>query len=422
MQESNFEGAYLDAAATMQPYPEVVEVVARTLREVWGNPSSSHRLGAEAKAVLESSRTTIAEALGVAPDELFFTSGGTEANNLAVTGSCLAHIGRGRGVDGGTAPVSRRPRSKAQELSPRLRGSTIITSELEHPSVTKAVRSLKRTGWPVEYLAAAAGQLDLGHLETVLRDLADGFGTGSLITIMYVQNELGYLFPLKAVAELRDRLAPQALFHSDAVQAFGKLPFRPHQIGLDLASINAHKIGGPKGVGALFVKAGCELFSTALGGGQERGLRSGTEAVALAAGFAKAVEISMAGQDAAYRRAVALKGQLAQLICQHFKAATVNSRDDGSPFILSFSLPGIDNEQAMAKLSAAGIYLSRASACTSNHSTVPPGTWREKHPLVLQLAGLPKSALRNTFRVSFSTLSSQQDIERLVEALLALRD
>lgn len=372
---------YLDNAATTQPYQEVTEVVSEAFRENWGNPSSSHAVGQKAKKSLEQSRALIADALKVSEEELYFTSGGTESNNLAITGACLAREGFSK---------------------------SIITSELEHPSVTKTVRGLKRSGWNTEYIDAKKGAF---NIEKVRDTLSSGT---TLVTIMSVQNEMGFRFPIEEVARIRDAQAPEALLHTDAVQAFGKIPFYPHELGVDLASFSAHKIGGPKGIGALFVKKDTPMFTTAFGGGQEQGLRSGTEALPLIAGFAKAVEITMASREQTEQHARLLKEHLVRGLNAEFSGVTIHSRDDGSPFIVSFGIEGVYNEDALQYLSSKGIYLSVASACAINHTMVPKGTWRPKYPLSIQLAGISKKAQRNMFRVSFSRDNTLEDIDALL--------
>jgi cysteine desulfurase len=380
---------YLDNAATTKPYPEVVEAIRQTLENDFGNPSSLHRKGSEAKGILERSRETLARALEVEPAEIFFTSGGTEANNLGLTGACLAR---------------RDPRG------------SIITTELEHPSVTKTVRNLKREGWQVEYLRAVDGCLDFAQLSELLSP-----ATG-LITVMSVQNELGYRFPIERIAQMRTARAPQALLHTDAVQAFGKLPLLPRKSGIDLMSMSAHKIGGPKGIGALYVREGTAMFTTAFGGGQERGLRSGTEALPLIAGFGRAVEITLREREQTGRLVLDLKTYLTKRLRASFEQVMINSREDGSPYIVNFAIPSMDSSKTLLLLSDEDICLSTTAACESNHTTVPPGTWREKHPLALQLAGIPGRIGRSVFRVSFFAGNTRTDIDRLISALKRIDD
>jgi cysteine desulfurase len=374
---------YLDNAATTKPYPEVVEAVARMLLEDWGNPSSAHRKGRDAKAVLEQSRETVASALGAAPSEIYFTSGGTEANNLAITGACLA-------------------RNRV--------GGSIVTSTLEHPSVTKTVRGLRRSGRQVEYIDMRGGRFDFEHLSGALTPET------SLVTIMRVHNELGYLYPTEEIVRLRDSAAPTVPIHCDAVQSFGKLDFTPAALGVQLASVSAHKIGGPKGVGALYVQTGTKMFTTAFGGGQERGLRSGTEPLPLIAGFAKAVELTMAQRRQTLAHVTMVRNHLVRELHDRFPLVRMNSLPTGSPFIVNFTLPGVDNAQALQLLSDHNIFISTAAACTSNHSNVPAGTWRKKRPLVLELAGVPFEQRRHTFRIGLGRFNTTEE----VNAMLAL--
>ncbi len=380
------EEVYLDNAATTKPRREVVEVMQRVLSQDFGNASSLHALGKCAKAILEESRETVARAVGVDPDEIYFTSGGTESNNLAIRGVC-----RARGKQAGQ----------------------IITSALEHPSVTRSIRGLKREGWPVSYVEAVAGNFDLDACERFFQDAT------ILASVMTVQNELGYRLPVAQVCQLRDRWAPDALVHTDAVQAFGKVELPLREWGVDVASLSAHKIGGPKGIGALYVKRGTHLFTTAFGGGQERGLRSGTEAIFLIAGFAEAVRLAFQDRAEKEARVRDLWNYAVDQLKQAIPQVQINSRVDGSPYICSIAIPGMKNQKALEYLSDQGIYVSKAAACESNHTTVAPGTWRPKHPLSLQAAGIPLSLGRATLRISFGYDTTRAHIDRLVEELQA---
>ena len=378
--------AYLDNASTTKPRPEVIRIMQKVLEEDFGNASALHSLGRRAHAILEESREVIAQALGVEPDEIYFTSGGTESNNLAVRGAC-----RVRGKQAGQ----------------------IITSALEHPSVTRSVRGLKREGWPVSYVEAVEGNFDLAACERFFQE------DTILATVMTVQNELGYIMPIKEVCDLRDKYAPQALVHTDAVQALGKVPLPLREWGVDMASFSAHKIGGPKGIGALYVKRGTHLFTTAFGGGQERGLRSGTEAVFLIAGFAEAMKQTYATFDVDRRATRSLWNYLVKRLRSEIPSVIINSREDGSPYICNITVPGMNNQKALDYLSDNGIYISKAAACESNHTTVAPGTWRPKHPLSLQAAGIPLSLGRNTLRISFGYDTTQDAVDRFVDVLVA---
>ena len=379
---------YLDNAATTRTRPEAIERMNEVMRDAWGNPSSVHAVGRRAKAVLEESRAVVARALGVDAHEVCFTSGATESNNLAVRGTCSARSD----VPG-----------------------QIVTSTLEHASVTRSVRGMRREGgWKVSYIDAIGGKLDLDQLRGVL----NGART-TLITIMNVQNEVGYVFPSAEVGRIRDELAPDAVYHVDATQAFGKLPVSPREWGADLVSVASHKIGGPRGIGALYVRDGLTMHTNAFGGGQEGGLRSGTEPVFLAAGFACAVELAMEEREQTFSHVKALNARLREKLAQAVPDAIVNSPAAASPFIVSVSVPGVRNAKSVAYLSERGVYVSRASACESNHEHIAAGTWRKKHPLSLQAAGIPLKQGNTTLRASFCAATTAFDVDRFVDALAA---
>lgn len=376
--------AYLDNAATTPVIDEAIEAMNDVLRHAWGNPSSPHRVGHAAKEVLEQSRTTIAECLGVDADEIFFTSGATEANNLAVRGACMARKDKSR---------------------------RIVTSSLEHASVTRSVRGMRREGWDVEHIEDVAGDFDMEQLRRAL------LKPTTLISVMRVQNELGWLLPVPEIVAARDELAPSALVHCDATQSFGKLSTPPRDWGIDLLTIAGHKIGGPRGIGALYVKRGTQMFTNAFGGGQERGLRSGTEPVFLAAGFAVAAKKACENREANLAHAYGLKARFVEGLHDAAPDAIVNSRDDGTPYIVNVSLPSLFNQDLLDFLGERGIFISNASACTENHTTVPKGTWRPKHPLSLQAAGIPLKLGKSTIRVSFGFDTTVEEVDLLLQGI-----
>lgn len=384
---------YLDNAATTKPYEEVLQAMDTAMRENWGNPSSVHAIGKRAKSTLEDCRKRVAHAIGAKPKEIYFTSGATESNNLAIEGVGL--------------------------LGSRLYGSGYaITSALEHPSVTKPIRALRRQGWKTEHIPAPHGEFDFNAFACALEQGK----RVDLVSIMAVQNEFGYLFPIKRIAqELRHR-APEAIFHVDAVQAVGKIAVDVNGWNVDLMTFCSHKLGGPKGIGALYVREGTELFSNALGGGQERGLRSGTQALPQIVGFTEALEISLQHRQIAFDNAKALKQQLLYGVLSLRPDTIVNSREDGSPFIVSFSIPNTNNKTIMRALSDKGICISGASACASNENTVAPGTWRPKHPLSIQLAGVPEELTESTYRISFRDTSTKDEVDALLRAFASLVD
>ena len=231
-------------------------------------------------------------------------------------------------------------------------------------------------------------------------------GPTALITIMNVQNEVGYIFPSAEIGRMRDELAPDALYHVDATQAFGKLSPKPREWHADLASVASHKIGGPRGIGALYVRDGVEMHTNAFGGGQERGLRSGTEPVFLAAGFARAVELAQVEHEETLAHVRALNAQIRAELARLVPSAIVNSPEDASPFIVSVSVSGLRNAKSVAYLSDRGVYVHVAA-----------GTWRKKHPLSLQAAGIPLSQGNTTLRVSFSGETTPDDVDRFVATL-----
>lgn len=379
---------YLDNAASARPHPTVIARVTEVLQNDFGNASAPHGLGHRAKAILEESRVTIAESLHALPEEIFFASGGTEANNLTIRGAFLA------------------------SLPDR---DSVVTTALEHPSVTKTIRDIRRQGYPVSYAEAPHGELDLNALgEALGPDCA-------LVSVMQVQNVFGFRFPVDKIARLRDERAPKALLHSDAVQAYGKLDLDPGSCGIDLMTVSAHKIGGPKGIGAFYIRKGTKVSTTSFGGGQESGLRSGTEAVPLIAGFSEATRVTFAEREKTMQRFVDLRNHLEKSLHGTFEDVVINSRPEGIPSIVHFSLPGVDNEKAVNILSDQGIYVGISASCDTNHFR-PGEPVRKKRPTVARLAGVTAKLERNSFRVSFSKENRREDIDILIEAFTHLKE
>lgn len=377
---------YLDNAATTPPYPEVLARMHEVMMDGWGNPSSPHVVGRRAKEMLEESRATIADVLGVDADEIYFTSGSTESNNLAIRGACLV-----------------------QRENP----GKIITSTLEHSSVTRTVRGMRRDlDWGCRYVDAPDGCFDMEQLAEQLQD-----GPTSLISVMRVQNETGWIFPIPEIAQLRDELAPGVPLHCDATQAFCKMPVNPREWGVQLLTAGAHKIGGPRGIGILYVQRGLPMHTTAFGGNQERGLRSGTEPVFLAVGMAEAVRITAAHMETDMEYAASLRERAIEGLKREIPDAVVHAPEGGSPYILSVSVPGLPNAVSVKYLSGRRVCVSRASACEENHTIVAPGTWRPKHPLALQAAGIPLREGKETLRASFFHRNTPEDVDRFVAVL-----
>lgn len=366
---------YLDNSSTTKPYPEVTNKLIEIITHTYGNPSSLHKLGRESKMVIGEAREIIADSLGAEPEEIYFTSGGTESDNLAITGACLAnsHI-----------------------------GNRIVTTVAEHPAVTKTIRNLKRQGWEVEYIPAPNGVLDLNELEKAIDEKT------VLVSVMMVNNETGAIFPIREIHEMIKRKNSPALLHCDAVQGYGKLPFTASSIGADLISISAHKIHGVKGAGALYVKKGTKLFTTMFGGGQERGLRSGTEGTHLIAAFGEAVRITFARLQEDTSHMAKLRDYCIDRISKSIPIAVINSSKEGAPHIVNFSLPGTRNREAVQFLDKKGIYISSGASCKSNHS---------RGPAMLESLGLSRTLANSALRVSFSAMNTKREIDVLVQAL-----
>ena len=319
--------AYLDNSATTAVCRAAADKAYEMMTACWGNPSSLHTVGFEAEREMEAARSAVAGLLGAAPDTLTFTSGGTEANNLAIFGAAAA---KARG------------------------GRHIVTTAMEHPSVAAACGQLEKEGWEVTRLVPdGSGCVPLSALEAALRP------DTMLVSMMLVNNETGAILPVEEAAPLVRRLAPRALLHCDAVQAFGKLPIRVRPMDVDLLTVSGHKIHAPKGCGALYVKKGVRILPRAFGGGQERGLRPGTEATPAIAAFgaAAAAVPELAGQRARFeelmnRLLAGLERQEEILLHRPVRHA---------PYILNLSVPGIRSETLLHFLAQRGVYVSSGS-------------------------------------------------------------
>ena len=362
---------YLDNAATTLPDPQVVETVAETLRSYPGNPSSLHGPGRAAHRLLHSCRKTVANALGAEAKSLYFTSGGTESNNWALCGAVHAM---------------------------RHRGRHIISTAIEHDAVLAPLRDLTDRGYELTLLKPEkTGQISSETLAEALRP------DTVLVSMMLVNNETGAILPVSELAEtVRKHTA--ALFHADAVSAFCKIPFTAPALGVDLLSVSAHKLHGPKGVGALWIRPSLNFPPLFWGGGQEENLRAGTEPLHNIAGFAKAVALMQESRDDIHAHLQALSGYLRENLPIAIPA--VQFLPQGAPHIVSLSLPGTQSEVLMNDLDRRGIYISHAAACK-----------RGAQSHVLTAMGLPKDVISGTIRVSFSRHNSRQDVDALIRAL-----
>ena len=363
---------YLDHSATTPLCPEALRAMEGVLTENYGNPSAVHAKGAQARDAITDARRAVASALGVAPAEIYFSHSGTLANNTAVFGAASAR---------------------------KKRGGRIVTTALEHPSVARCMDALEAQGFEVVRLTPAPeGGFSPEALMNAVNDRT------VLVSAMLVNNETGAVNPVEYIAPAVRRANAPALIHIDAIQGFGKLPFRPARIGADLVTVSAHKVHGPKGVGALYVRKGVHLNNYVFGGGQESGLFSGTENVAGIAGFGAAVK---ALPDAKAQLAVMLRRR--QFLLEKLSAypqIAVNSPAGGLPYIVNFSVPGIPSQVLINFLSSRGIYVSAGSACKKGHRSE-----------VLTAMGLPPERIDSAIRVSMSRYTTEEELSAFAEAV-----
>jgi cysteine desulfurase len=382
------ERIYLDHAATTPVRPEVRDAMLPFLEGSFGNPSSGHWFGRTARAGLEAARQKLASALGVQAREVLFTSGGTEADNQAVIGCAVA---RGNGGAG-------------------LTGMHLVSSPTEHKALLGALHEAERLGARVTFLPVdQGGVIELGALDELLSGRAPG-GKPCLVSVMWVNNEVGTIQPVPEIAE--KCAAAGVPFHTDAVQAFGKLPVRLDQVPVTYASFSAHKIGGPKGVGALFVRERKGVASLLHGGGQQGGLRPGTENVPGAVGLGVAAELAATEQPESCARLQGLRdGVVAALLGQLPDLVVHGARAARGPNILSVSAPGTDSETMLMHLDLAGLACASGSACTT-------GSVEPSH--VLTAMGVPRELAVAAVRLSFGALSRPEHTERIATTFAAV--
>jgi cysteine desulfurase len=374
---------YLDYNATAPVPAEVADAVATALRDCPGNASSIHAFGQRAKAVLDDARTAVARLIGAEPSEIVFTSGGTEADNLAVCGV-----------------------AESRSSGPR---SAIITTAIEHEAVLNSVKALARRGWPVTVLPVdSSGVVAIDALARAIDAAAES--PPALVSVMLVNNELGTIQPVKALAALaRERGVP---FHTDAVQAVGRIPVSVRDLGVDLLSIAGHKFGAPKGVGALWVRRGVALQPQSLGGRQERGRRAGTENTPALEGLGVAAERAARQLSSEASRQAALRDRLEKTILEKVPGAVVNGGPGARvPNTTNISFEGVEGESLVIGLDLEGIAVSTGSACSS-------GTLEPSH--VLRAIGLPPSRVESAVRFSLGEGTTDAEIDRVLDVVPAL--
>ena len=367
---------YFDNAATTKTSEGAAKVALDVMTSFYGNPSSAHAKGLEAEHILKKARSQVLSALGYTQKDgsLLFTSCGTESNNTVFFGAYEA-LGK--------------------------RKNNIVISDSEHPSVENCARELEKKGVQIRRIPTKDGKLDLDFAEKSIDDKT------MLISCMLVNNETGAVYDIKALDAIRKRKAPDALLHTDAVQGFCKLPYSVSALGADLVSISGHKIHAPKGIGGLFIKKGVHLPCRMFGGGQEGGLRSGTENLAGIAAFGVAAEEFMHEKSERLHKIEELNSELRKTLSEICPYVLINSKDDAAKHILSISVPGIRSEIMLRFLSERGIFVSAGSACSSKNAD----------NRVLSNFGLDDKRADSTLRISFSKYNSKEDTLALAKAI-----
>ena len=372
---------YLDNSATTMIRPEVAKLMYEIMTKDYGNPSSMHIKGVQAERYLREAKEIFAGILKVSEKEIFFTSGGTEGDNMAIIGAALAG---------------------------RRRGRHIITTVIEHPAVLESCAFLEKNGFEVTYLPVnAAGQVEPDTLKASLRE------DTILVSVMYVNNEIGAIEPVSELGRIIKEYNKDILFHVDAVQAFGKFRIHPYKENIDMLTMSSHKIHGPKGVGAIFIKDKTKIQPIALGGGQQKGMRSGTENVPGIAGMAMAAKELYDKFDEDVNRLYELKEYFVREITG-IEGATVNGLTgrDSAPHVVSVSFDGITKSEVLLHaLEDKGIYISSGSACSSNKPSLSS---------TLKAIGVKNDLLYATLRFSFSVFTTKEELEYTINAVKEL--
>ena len=361
---------YLDNSATTKPCIQAVEAMTKAMTENWGNPSALYNFGIDTARELRTARHQLAAAMGAEPERVFFTSGGTEADNWAIFGT-VKRLGK--------------------------RGKHIITTAMEHHAILNCTKDLEAQGYEITYLKPdSMGRISPEDLKNALRK------DTILVSIMMVNNEVGSVMPISQMAKLTHKLCPDAIFHTDAVQGFLKIPFQAKTLGADLISVSSHKIHGPKGAGALYISPRLKSFPPLLlGGGQEGGYRSGTEGTPAIFGFAAAAE----AVSKTFREDIAREKELVSCLVEKLSAlpGVVLNGAHEAPHILSVSIPGVPTQNSINILQDAGICVSAGSACAKGHRS---------H--VLSAMGISPEIIDCTFRVSLCRDTTIEELSQLV--------
>lgn len=373
---------YLDNSATTRCFGEVADVVAKCMTEQYGNPSSMHLIGLEAENIMRAARQSIAKTLKVEEKEIFFTSGGTESDNWAIL------MG-----------------ARAAKRS----GCHVITTKIEHAAVLNPMKQLEKEGFEVTYLSTDGnGRISLDELRNAIRE------DTVLVSVMGINNEIGTVEPVAEIGELIKKCNPKTLFHVDAVQMYAKLPIYPKRMKIDMLSVSGHKIHGPKGIGILYISDKVKITPLILGGGQQKGMRSGTDNVPGIAGFAKAAEILFERQDEEREKLCALRDRFVEEV-RTIEGVSVNgpakeesTRAFAAPHIVSVSVQGVRAEVLLHALEEKGVFVSAGSACASNKPAISE---------TLKSIGLKKELLDSTIRFSFGAFTTEEEILYAAETL-----
>ena len=371
---------YLDNSATTKCLPEVAALMTRIMCDEYGNPSSLHKKGVESEKYVRYAKEVIAKCMKVQEKEILFTSGGTESDNIALIGSAYANYRAGR---------------------------HIITTRIEHPAVLQTCAYLEEQGFSVTYLPVnAKGVISLADLERAMTK------NTILVSIMHTNNEVGAVQPIEQAGELIKRMNPSTLFHVDAVQGFGKCGIYPKRMHIDLLTVSAHKLHGPKGVGFLYINEKAKVRPIIFGGGQQKGMRSGTENVPGIAGMAKAIEEVFSEFDEKIEYLYKIKERFVKGVSA-LEGIRLNGPvgRDGAPHVVSVSIQGVRSEVMLHALEDKGIYVSAGSACSSNKPSVSA---------TLKAIGVEKQYLDATLRFSFSLYTTETEIDYTVKCLSEL--
>lgn len=369
--------AYFDNSATTKVTESVKDIVVKAMTEDFGNPSAMHLKGVEAEKYIKSSAESLARLLKVQEKEILFTSGGTESDNLALIGATFAN---------------------------KRSGNHIITTSVEHPAVSQPALFLQEQGFEVTYLPVdSRGVVKMDALKAVLRE------DTILVSVMYVNNEVGAVMPVEEIAALVHEKSPKALFHVDAIQAFGKYRIYPKKMGIDLLSVSGHKIHGPKGVGFLYINEKAKIQPQILGGGQQGGMRSGTDNVPGIAGLGTAAVEIYKNLEENVENMYRLKEYIAQGL-EKIGDIRINGMDlrEGAPQILSISVMGVRSEVLLHSLEERGIYVSAGSACSS-HKRKPSAT--------LAAMGMSKDQIESTVRLSFCEENTIEEADYFLQVM-----